>query len=220
VAGGAYRGHRLLPSTSCGRPARPEREVRVAVSVSRQVPAEPGGAGSLSPSPCPLTAAAAATWVNAGSKLIAEGTEQDANDQSESSQYRHPGNRRDRNRDEQRHRPWHMGPCQQDAADRVDDRPDNQDSHPGACVDFPVPHEPEHRGGDVPADILATKLRPQEGCHAAQPRCLRDLGPARKRSHLGGFENLPCLRLYRIVHHDSLQLTQLRWLDAFPAGRR
>src|SRR6201986_3714611 len=34
VAGGAHRGHRLLPSTSCRRPARPEREVPVAVSVS------------------------------------------------------------------------------------------------------------------------------------------------------------------------------------------
>jgi hypothetical protein len=44
VAGGGHRGHRLLPSASCRRPARPGREVRVAVSVSNCE--EPGsGAG-------------------------------------------------------------------------------------------------------------------------------------------------------------------------------
>ena len=34
VAGGAHRGHRLLPSASCRRPARPGREIRGAVWVS------------------------------------------------------------------------------------------------------------------------------------------------------------------------------------------
>jgi hypothetical protein len=49
----------------------------------------------------------------------------------------------------------------------------SRDALPGVVkvLDFPVPHEPERRGGDLPADVLATKLRPQEGCHAAQPRC-------------------------------------------------
>ena len=39
-----------------------------------------------------------------------------------------------------------------------------------------------------------------------EPSC--NLGPVRKRSHLGGFENLPSLRLYRIARHDRLQLAQ------------
>jgi hypothetical protein len=44
--------------------------------------------------------ASATAQVNVGNKLIAEGTEQDGNDQRESPQHHHPGNGRDRNRDE------------------------------------------------------------------------------------------------------------------------
>ena len=118
---------------------------------------------------------AVATDVQAKAEIaILQGSYQQGHNESQDPEHEHPGYRRQRNRNEQRHGPRHVRPGHQDAASGVDEYSSSQDGQSLPCMHLTMPGEPYCRRRDTPADVLPTGAAPHVcGC-ATCPCRLQD----------------------------------------------